>query len=265
MRSRLPATAFLGAVAWFGPQPVAASDPELNEWCPVMTEERAHPEITTEYQGKRVAFCCPKCLAKFTSNPEKYLPLLPQFGGRHPMEASAAVDQGAPEGPGHGDESAPAAEVATTASREDGAERVPFLGRVHPVLVHFPLAGMPLALLGLAVWMRTGQTAFAKADVVPLVVATLASIAAVITGNIAHDHMQFSGARGEIVERHEVLSTTVMVLCICLTVLRTWRWNRLADRWRWVYAAGLCLACALLVATGYLGGSLVFGPDHLWP
>jgi uncharacterized membrane protein len=140
---------------------------------------------------------------------------------------------------------------------------VPWLGRVHPVIVHFPLAGVPLAFLGFLTWAVTGREAFAKADVPPLFVAALASIAAVITGNIAHDAMRFSGELHEIVERHEFVSTTIMVVALCLTALRVWRWNRLTGKWRWVYGVGLSVTCILVVITGYLGGSLVFGPDHL--
>lgn len=35
--------------------------------------------IFTEYQGKKVYFCCQECLDKFKADPEKYLVMLPQF------------------------------------------------------------------------------------------------------------------------------------------------------------------------------------------
>jgi len=38
-------------------------------------------DIFTDYQGKRVYFCCLSCRAAFGRDPEKYLSLLPQFGG----------------------------------------------------------------------------------------------------------------------------------------------------------------------------------------
>jgi YHS domain-containing protein len=52
-----------------------------NVICPVMTDMKAEPDIFTDYQGKRVNFCCLSCRAAFRRNPEKYLSLLPQFGG----------------------------------------------------------------------------------------------------------------------------------------------------------------------------------------
>ncbi|MHC4180579.1 MAG: DUF2231 domain-containing protein, partial [Planctomycetota bacterium] len=66
-----------------------------------------------------------------------------------------------------------------------------------------------------------------------------------------------------IAEQHQFVATTCMVLIVCLSVFRLWRWNRLTGRWRWVYGAGLVVAFGLIGITGYLGGSLVFGPDHL--
>jgi hypothetical protein len=52
-----------------------------NVICPVMPDMEADPDIFADYKGKRVYFCCPNCRAAFRRNPEKYLPLLPQFGG----------------------------------------------------------------------------------------------------------------------------------------------------------------------------------------
>lgn len=40
--------------------------------CPVMGSE-IDESVTTEYKGKRYAFCCPKCIKKFLSDPAKYL------------------------------------------------------------------------------------------------------------------------------------------------------------------------------------------------
>lgn len=39
--------------------------------CPV-TGEAINPAVFTEYQGKKVYFCCQGCVAKFEKDPEKY-------------------------------------------------------------------------------------------------------------------------------------------------------------------------------------------------
>ncbi|MCE5187364.1 MAG: YHS domain-containing protein [Planctomycetaceae bacterium] len=46
--------------------------------CPVMGGA-INKEIFTEYQGKKVYFCCPACKPEFEKDPEKYLSKLPQF------------------------------------------------------------------------------------------------------------------------------------------------------------------------------------------
>ena len=47
--------------------------------CPVMDGNPIDKQYFTEYQGKKVYFCCPGCEAKFKAAPEKYLAKLPQF------------------------------------------------------------------------------------------------------------------------------------------------------------------------------------------
>ncbi len=235
--------------------PGSAQAQEINKMCPVMTEEEVDPEMTITFRGKTVAFCCDICIAKFKANPDKYLPRLPQFASAPASGVDGSADAARnPE----------AAEHSHDGSIESVADdRPPWWGRVHPVLVHFPLAGMPLALLGFLAWIRRGSESFAKADVAPLLAATVAAILAVNSGKTLEDATRFSASMQEIVQDHEWYSERIMVLAIALSVLRIWRWNRMTGKWRWVYGGGLLLACALLGYTGFLGGSLVFGPDHL--
>jgi YHS domain-containing protein len=47
--------------------------------CPVMGGA-IDKALFTEYQGKKVYFCCPGCKEKFEAEPEKYIAKLPQFG-----------------------------------------------------------------------------------------------------------------------------------------------------------------------------------------
>ena len=56
-------------------------DKITNAYCPVMPDMQTNPEIFSEYENKRVYFCCNNCKATFGREPEKYLGLLPQFGG----------------------------------------------------------------------------------------------------------------------------------------------------------------------------------------
>ena len=46
--------------------------------CPVMGNP-INKDISVEYQGKTVYFCCAACVDQFNAEPEKYLDKLPQF------------------------------------------------------------------------------------------------------------------------------------------------------------------------------------------
>lgn len=72
-----------GMPAHTGENAVAAREqaPTTNVICPVMPGMKVDSDIFTDYQGKRVYFCCLSCRAAFGRDPEKYLSLLPQFGG----------------------------------------------------------------------------------------------------------------------------------------------------------------------------------------
>ncbi|MBN2561831.1 MAG: DUF2231 domain-containing protein [Phycisphaerae bacterium] len=266
----MPVLALVFALGFSGPLSAqdAPSQPALNRYCPVMTEEEADPNITTVYKGRTIAFCCDNCLAKFKANREQYSDRLASLGtsGEQPPAGGTLEEHAADthDGYEHGaDETSTSVDDGDGQDHETGENRPPLLARVHPVLVHFPVAGIPLALLGLVVAILSRKPAFAAADMPPLLLAALASIAAVITGNIAHDTLRFSSSLHDYVQWHQYAGTTVMILVLLLSVLRVWRWNRLTGRWLWGYGSGLLLASVMVGLTGYLGGSLVFGPDHL--
>lgn len=44
----------------------------VNTICPLM-DEKIDPEVTTQYKGKTVAFCCADCIKDFNKDPAKYM------------------------------------------------------------------------------------------------------------------------------------------------------------------------------------------------
>ncbi len=215
---------FATAIVALAPRTVEAQ--EINKMCPVMTDEEVDPEMTITFRGKTVGFCCDIYIEKFKANPDRYLSRLPQFASAPAPDADGSPDAASdPE----------AAEHSHDGSVESAVDdRSPWWGRVHPVLVHFPLAGMPLALLGFLAWICRGRESFAKADVAPLLAATVAAILAVNSGKTLEDATRFSASMQEIVQDHEWYSERIMVLAIALSLLRIWRWNRMTGKWRWV-------------------------------
>jgi YHS domain-containing protein len=73
----------LGAVGLFAagckkaepqaPAPSAAGQPKIvQKICPVMGEP-IDPNVFTDYEGRRIYFCCQVCKAAFEKDPEKYV------------------------------------------------------------------------------------------------------------------------------------------------------------------------------------------------
>src|SRR5438132_12762252 len=44
-----------------------------NKFCPVMTDQPTRADRFVDYHGKRVYFCCDKCLAKFQREPARFI------------------------------------------------------------------------------------------------------------------------------------------------------------------------------------------------
>jgi len=130
-----------------------------------------------------------------------------------------------------------------------------FLGRLHPALVHFPIALLLVAVLAELVRRRAdgpSETAFFC-----LALGTLGALAAVLTGLLfaAHDP---PGAHA-LLERHR-WSGIGTAAAACATLVSAWRWRRTGAA---TLAAptrlGLVLTAALVGLSGHLGGSMVYG------
>jgi len=85
----------------YGENLVGAAEraPLTNTVCPVMVGNKVDPQIFSDYEGKRVYFCCLNCKSDFEKNPQKYVGRLPQFGrtsvgpdhARHDHSVQAAL------------------------------------------------------------------------------------------------------------------------------------------------------------------------------
>lgn len=58
--------------------PVYSQGPNQTK-CPVLGGS-VNKRVYSDYQGKRVYFCCPPCIREFQKDPEKYIRLLEKQG-----------------------------------------------------------------------------------------------------------------------------------------------------------------------------------------
>ena len=136
-------------------------------------------------------------------------------------------------------------------------------GRLHPTMVHFPIALLLTAVLVEAVSLIRRRPVAGNTAFVCLGLGAAGAVVAALMGWQAGEYSDFSGRAAEMLEIHYWLgvgtaagSTVVAGLC--------WELRSQPEVWlRRAYLTGL-LACGVAVSFGgHYGGMLVFGDDHL--
>ena len=135
------------------------------------------------------------------------------------------------------------------------APPAPFFGRLHPAIVHLPIAALALALLTeLLAALRLGQV-WTPASTLLLIAGLAGGVAAAFSGGALEAHRPHP-----LLERHELLgwlTNVAALLSLALLLLSKW-----APAARWTMRVLLLIAVVLSAWTGHLGGEMVHGP--LW-
>ena len=133
---------------------------------------------------------------------------------------------------------------------------------IHPAVVHFPIALSLVAVLLDLVSRHRRARGLEVGGATLMVLAALGSVAAVITGNLAHDEAVVPASAAALVARHEQVGEFAMWLLCALAAMRImlalkgWFKGSVA----WLYLAVAAAAAAAAGYNGYLGGKMVF--DH---
>jgi uncharacterized membrane protein len=213
----------------------------VNALCPVLPDEAVDPELTVEWEGQTVGFCCRKCQRLFQEDPQPYLGVL---AGMLAAEGQAAAELET-EPPG-----------AAPQEREEAG----LLAHLHPVLVHFPIALLLAAAL--AELLGQGRAADGGASPVARYCLSLAALTAVLAAlsgwGLAEDHLALPGTE-VILERHRWLglSTAGLAVITFAVGLVAGKQGPRLRLYRWL----LLLAAVVVAITGHMGGMLVYGPD----
>lgn len=280
---------------------VAGSDGSqqpINVLCPVMAEEEVKPEFTTIFEGRVVGFCCEKCLAKFTANPNRYVERLGKldskstvlnpahandddFGANRPAgsrDLEAHGDHAHAENTG--DDISPAKSDShdhNVGNHIDGARGthdhdhrhaqgkgflarlVGWLGKFHPPMVNFPVAMILGATLAEALLLATKRSFFVSTGRFCLWVGCVGAVVAAILGWF------FGGFHlvddSWVLTTHRWLGTTTAAWSVLLLVVGEQTFRR-GESARGRYRALLIIGASLVGISGFFGGSLVYGVNH---
>jgi uncharacterized membrane protein len=145
----------------------------------------------------------------------------------------------------------------------------PFVGRFHPLLVHFPIGILLLAvamqLVAQVAARRRRAAPFSdRAIAFVLGCGAVSAVAAATTGYLLGGS---GGYTGETFERHETLGIGVAILSCLAAIIALVRVRFDAFRrgafWRGVYAASFAGVVVILTWTGHLGATLTHGEGYM--
>jgi uncharacterized membrane protein len=133
-------------------------------------------------------------------------------------------------------------------------------GRLHPVLVHFPIALLIMAAAAEGVVCVAGDERWRLVARVSLRAGAVAAVAAAVAGWLFAAEPSIDPAPA--LEWHRWLGTAVAVLASLAAIAGVAATPK-HSRATWLYRACLFGAGALIPIAGHLGGVLVWGADFL--
>lgn len=245
LRSRLVGVVLVAASSVLAAGERADNRPPIaNATCPVKTGEPISADQFVEFQGRRVFFCCENCRGKFQRDPEAYVARLAALGAPEATE------------PANAEAAAPAASVGGLAAWARLA------GRLHILVLHFPIA-LLLAAAAAEVFRlrrdrRPGDAAYAC-----LVLGAAAAVAAAGAGwLLAAGEPPEASLAGELFI-HRWCGVGAAGLAVLTALVATVGRRSESAVLAQVYRVGV-VACAVLVAiVGHFGGRMVYGPNYL--
>jgi uncharacterized membrane protein len=139
------------------------------------------------------------------------------------------------------------------------------IAHIHPMLIHFPLALLPVAIGTQLLALFRGEDLFNRSclsstAVSLLVLAAAGAVVAAVFGDMALDKALDAGVQMATMEDHEELGKISAVLLSLLAVAALWFYRRAGssittDR---IFLFASLVVLAVLIATAWFGGQLVY-------
>ena len=228
---------------------------KMNPMCPVFTDEKSEMKYKVEYKGKEVFFCCKKCLRKFNENAKKYEMNINYASGSQQKSADVS-GHGAHShnGNGHGRDHG-------KGHKSNGNWFKSLLGKFHPILVHFPIAGVFFTfLLQMVSFLFKEQDLYFSIGVL-LILSVLSIVVATLSGWNNADMRSFTGEDLNLVFWHRWLAIASNVLVVLTMILHS-KCKEAQGIVFGAYMFFLILSVSLISLTGHFGGILVYGLNY---
>ena len=131
-------------------------------------------------------------------------------------------------------------------------------GRIHPLIVHFPIALVIVAAAAEGVAISTGDARWRAVAVINVRVAAVCAVVAAIAGWQLGSGVQLTA----LLEWHRWLGVTAAVTTVSAAIASV-RFAPWPSYLLWIYRVALFCAALSVAATGHSGGLLVWGADFL--
>ncbi len=134
------------------------------------------------------------------------------------------------------------------------------LTHLHPMVVHFPIALILVALLFDMVSLFTQRELFSKMALYLLLLGTLGLIAAFLTGDLAEESVEKTRALHRVLETHEEAGELAMWFMIVVAAARLAMvyFRRNQGVFQWAGLVAVLIGAILVIRTAYYGGELVY-------
>ncbi len=141
---------------------------------------------------------------------------------------------------------------------------VKWIGNFHPISVHFPIALIVMTAIAELLASRCPWPLFSHSSHFMIISAAVASIPTALLGLAYGYGAEYNGVLADIFWWHRFLGILTALLCISTAGLKQ---LSLKDAGKWIayYQVFLTMTLCSVAATGYLGGEMTFGVNHLLP
>ena len=168
---------------------------------------------------------------------------------------------------------APTAQAGPSTAAESGGAAQPeplafryrlvrFLGRLHPSIVHFPIALLIAAALG-ELLVSFGWTPLRPAVRFCVTLGAVGAIVAAWFGWFNGEFAGYTGSLADTLELHRWLGVTAAVWAGTVWLLMQVALRVDRPSFNYVFRTTLIVGAVLVAVTGHFGGVLVYGPDYL--